>query len=71
MPSVHLVYMDDWQALYVDGKLVLENHSLRAKDILKAIGVEFQALHLEENLEIRECLPANFEELQQLLEKGQ
>ena len=28
----------DWQALYIDGKLATEGHSIRARDLLDAIA---------------------------------
>lgn len=28
----------DWQALYIDGKLATEGHSIRARDVLDAIA---------------------------------
>ena len=28
----------DWQALYIDGKLAAEGHSIRARDVLDAIA---------------------------------
>jgi hypothetical protein len=28
----------DWQALYIDGKLAVEGHSVRARDVLDAIA---------------------------------
>ena len=28
----------DWQALYIDGKLAVEGHSIRARDVLDAIA---------------------------------
>jgi hypothetical protein len=62
--------MDDWTALYVGGKLVLENHSLSAKDVLKAIGMEFESIHLEEELEIRDQLPENYDDLEKLIKNG-
>lgn len=34
-PEVVRVSVDDWEGVYLDGKLVAENHSLRASDILR------------------------------------
>jgi hypothetical protein len=70
IPSIKIIFMDDWTALYVGGKLVLENHSLRTEQVLKAIGIEFQTIHLEEELEIRDQLPENYEDLEKLIKKG-
>ena len=32
----------DWMGLYVDGKLVLENHSLNIEDVLDALEIDFE-----------------------------
>lgn len=34
----------DWHGLYVDGQLAAQSHSLRPRDILKALGIEFRDL---------------------------
>lgn len=31
----------DWEALYMDGKLIAEGHSLRTRDVLDAIADAF------------------------------
>jgi len=36
---------DDWSGLYVDGKLVYENHSIPLHELAKAIG--FKLVHVE------------------------
>jgi hypothetical protein len=29
---------DDWEGLYIDGKIVVQNHKLSAEDVLDALG---------------------------------
>lgn len=33
---------DDWVAMYVDGTLVLENHTLHWRHVLSALGIDFE-----------------------------
>ncbi len=35
---------NDWEGLYINGKLVMENHRLDWDDILDAIGVEYETI---------------------------
>jgi len=35
--KIALVQGDEWQGLYLDGKLVLENHSLSARHVLEKL----------------------------------
>lgn len=58
--------MDDWTALYVDGELKIQNHTLSSKEVLTAIGLEFESVNLEDNLEIGSILPETYEELEKL-----
>lgn len=30
---------DDWEGLYVDGKIVVQDHKLRVEDVLAALGI--------------------------------
>ncbi len=42
----------DWIAMYVDGEMKLQGHSLRPEDIVKALGVEVESKELsDERLE--------------------
>ena len=36
--EVTIVYGDDWEGLYVDGKLVAQNHSVSAISALESLG---------------------------------
>jgi hypothetical protein len=48
----------DWSGLYKDGKLLIEDHSLRASEVLEVLGFEVERKEAEENwLEERGNLP--------------
>ncbi len=56
--KVTFVLGDDWTGLYIDDELVIENHSLSAGQVLKAIGVEFNTIVADEDwLEEHGSLP--------------
>jgi len=38
----------DWEGLYIDGKLVMENHRLEIYDILDAIGVKYNYVQADD-----------------------
>jgi len=35
---------DDWMGIYVDGELVHEEHRIRLKDGLEALGIDFEEI---------------------------
>lgn len=37
---------DDWEGLYIDGKLVTENHRLSPRDVLNALGLTLERKHV-------------------------
>lgn len=39
----------DWRALYIDGILAMEGHSLDADDVLKALGVAVESRRLPDD----------------------
>lgn len=45
MTHVFLVQSEegDWQGLYVDGKLAIEDHSLAPRDVLDALSVGYDS----------------------------
>jgi hypothetical protein len=50
----------DWEGLYIDGKLNFENHSLRAVEVLDALGIEYREIEADvEWLAIRGRFPDN------------
>lgn len=56
----------DWQALYIDNKLAVEGHSIRARDVLDAIADIFpnKVERYEVNNEIAEMgMPTNLNDI--------
>ena len=39
----------DWEGLYVNGKLIMENHRLELDDVLDAIGVNYQSITADDD----------------------
>jgi hypothetical protein len=37
----------DWEGIYVDGKLIFENHSISAYEALKYAGVKFKTVNAD------------------------
>lgn len=54
--TIEFIETDDWVELVVDGKRVLGNHTLRTSDVLRAIGVEFKEIYIEDNDEFLDYL---------------
>ncbi len=70
--NIKIIYMDDWTALYVDGKLAHENHTLSAKDVLNALEIPFDSVHVpytDEYRDIREQLPEDYSNFEKLMEQ--
>jgi len=40
--KITIVDGDSWEGLYIDGKLIIENHTLSLYDVLDAIGVKYK-----------------------------
>lgn len=47
--DVILVKADDWTALYVDGKKIVENHSLTDKEIFDALGISIREIWVDDD----------------------
>lgn len=45
--NIVIRYVDDWIAIYKDGKKVWENHSCDIVDGLQALGIPFEAYDIE------------------------
>lgn len=43
-----VVFKDDWEELYKDGKLVLCGHKLDVTDVLSVLEYDFETEYLEE-----------------------
>ena len=69
IPKVVIVDCDDWKAIYVDGKLRYENHTLDADDVLQALGINSEHLLCDNDwLEKQGCrLPKNLKEVKHVL----
>jgi len=48
MTRVFLAEADDWQAVYIDGKLLHQDHRLYLGDVVRALGHEFDSGWFEE-----------------------
>lgn len=62
--KINLVTTSDWewQALYVDGKLVSQTHNIEARDILELLGGEIEEVDVPEDFtEFAEKYEDNFE----------
>jgi hypothetical protein len=56
---------DDWEGLYVDGKLVEERHTIRLCDLAKAVGLDYEEDEVRyEWLAERGSLPGRYEDVQ-------
>lgn len=71
--QVDLVYGDDWQGLYFDGNLVMENHILRLEQALQLLSNYhidslsfFKTTADEKWLEHRGSLPAELKDVKRI-----
>ena len=48
----------DWEALYIDGVKVYENHSIPVNVVLKMLGIEIEYFNHEELEDPDQCNPA-------------
>ena len=71
MKKVVLVLGDDWNGLYIDGKLEIENHSLSAYQALQTLSLNSHDFQLdqivadEEWLEQKGCLPEELSDVKE------
>lgn len=49
--KIRLIELDDWQALYIDGKCVVQDHSLNLVNVIKKIApdIDFKVAYLNED----------------------
>ena len=38
--TTHIIYMDDWVRVTINGDVVWDNHSLPAKELIELLGLE-------------------------------
>lgn len=63
-PDAVIVLGDDWEGLYLDGKLVEEGHSLDARMTLEAVGYDVKTMEADaEWLTDRGRLPDKLDEV--------
>lgn len=64
--EVKIIHSDDWVALYVDGEVKAQGHSLPPRDVLAAVDIESTDHGVEQEYDERvlamEGFPVYFEE---------
>jgi hypothetical protein len=62
--TVGLVICDDWEGMYLNGKLVTEGHHIRLNEMLRHLGIKCIELHPDDTwLEEGPGLPEDFNEV--------
>ena len=65
--NVIIASFDDWNGIYIDGKLMYENHSLHHRDVLEALNIKYETIEVDMmELDIGH-LPNTVEELKKLV----
>ena len=65
--DVVIAVFDDWNGIYIDGKLEYENHSLDHRNVLDALNIKYESIDVPmDELDIGR-LPDNLEELKYLV----
>lgn len=62
-PRVIIASANDWQGLYVGGKLVTQGHSLAYDDVLRALNIRYDEVQCEKPTTKLTCCPQNAAEL--------
>jgi len=58
---------DDWEGLYIDGKLVLEGHRVRRDEMFTMLGIDYTEVEAAEGwLESRGTLPKNLSDVEEM-----
>ena len=64
MAKVTYVQGDDWEGVYIDGKLEIEGHSIDFREVLDKMGVQVESISADCNwLHERGRLPDNLSEV--------
>lgn len=61
--KIVITQCEDWQGLYVDGKLLYENHHITARDISEHCRLDIKFVDLGENEDVLEEHGYHFPEL--------
>jgi len=51
MKKIDIATADDWTALYIDGKVVYQNHSIEAVEVLELLGITYTQHDFEGDLD--------------------
>lgn len=63
-PKIKIVHTGNWEAMYVNGKLVAENHSLNTREILFALKLDYELLQADDEwMEDVGDFPENFKDV--------
>lgn len=46
-PQITFVYGDDWEGLYVNGRLEAQGHAVSRREILSALGYSFEEVEAD------------------------
>lgn len=75
MAKFMVVDFDDWVAFYVDGKKVMENHSLRVQEVLECVEADVEYVFVDYETPLGDYIISNgrppelVSEVQELLEE--
>lgn len=64
--KVDFVNVDDWEGMYIDGRLVQQGHSLEPEDVLRQLNIEHDTFWVKDDNDLSQWdfrLPENFSEL--------
>lgn len=66
MKKITFVSGDDWKGLYVDGKLVYENHSIPNYIVLDKLGIDYDEIEADLDwLDKVGCLPEKLSQVKE------
>lgn len=58
---------NDWEGLYIDGRLVLEGHIIRKDEMLTILGINYSEVETADGwLESRGTLPKNLSDVEEM-----
>lgn len=64
MKKITIVNGDDWQGLYVDGRLIREDHRLQVDEVLISLGYDLKNLEADGKwLDITGSLPSDLKDV--------
>lgn len=64
LKKITLVSGDDWQGLYIDGKLAIEGHSVSVEDVLLMLDINHETLFANDNwLDVEGYLPEDLKDV--------